>query len=751
VQQLTRGALPDGAEVHDLGAHRLRDLLEPEQVYQLLHPALPGQFPPLKTLADRPHNLPIQLTPLVGREDDVAAIQGLITQQGCRLMTLTGPGGTGKTRLALAVAAELLDDFRDGCWFVDLAPLRDPALVLSTIARTLGLRESSVRSVQDALSAFLAAKRLMLVLDNYEHVLAAAPVVSTLLQAGPGNVALVTSREPLHLRGEREFAVSPLTVPDLRRHASRTALAQNPAVALFVQRAQAAKADFVLTDENASDVAAICGRLDGLPLALELAAARVKVLPPPALLARLETRLPLLTGGPRDAPVRQQALRDTVAWSHDLLSEEERILFRRLGVFAGGWTFEAAEAVTNGDGRLDAFGGIISLVDKSLVRQIDQVEREPRSTMLETIREFAVENLRQHAEEEAAIRLAHAAFFADLALAARAELSAGVPETIRRVGAEEDNFRAMLAHLLETGDAETALRVVGSALCGYWIVAGGQFAEARAWLDRAFQHSATASCTARAWGLVGITFVALFQGDFAAARAAATECHALAHATDDRELAVKAPLSLYFVEEAAGRMEEAGRLATEAVAAARATNDPGTLGWSLVYLGTARSHSGDFGGAISTLEEALALFRGLGGAWAEASALGALAGVVRAEGDLERAARLYADALLVRRDAGVLSDAFDDLVGIAEVAQALGYLEAATRLLGGEDTYGAAFGSEGWGATPMLRAQARQALVEQLGDERFARAWDAGSALSIEQVIAEALALADDLSVPTEN
>ena len=284
-----------------------------------------------------------------------------------------------------------------------------------------------------------------------------------------------------------------------------------------------------------------------------------------------------------------------------------------------------------------------SLVDKSLVRQIDRADGEPRFTMLETIREFALEHLRQHAKEEGAMRLAHAAFFADLALAAWAELSAGVPEAIRRVRADEDNLRAMLAQLLESGDAETALRVAGGSLILYWIVAGGQFAEARTWLDRAFQHGAAASPAARTWGLRGLTMVNLFQGEFVTARTAATECRVLAQATGDPVLAAQGPLNLSYVEEAAGRFEEAARLATEAVAAARSVDDPGTLGWSLKTLGAAQSNAGDLDGAAAALEEALAVFRGVGGVWGEASTLMSLAGVAQAEGNFARAARLHAE------------------------------------------------------------------------------------------------------------
>jgi tetratricopeptide (TPR) repeat protein len=494
--------------------------------------------------------------------------------------------------------------------------------------------------------------------------------------------------------------------------------------------------------------AAICQRLDGLPLAIELAAARIKLLPPVALLARLDRGLPLLTGGARDVPERQRTLRNTIAWSHDLLRADERALFRRLGIFAGGWTLEAAEAVANPDETLDVLEGMASLVDKSLVR-LDESGSAPRYTMLETIREFALENLRQHAEEEAAIRNAHAAFFADLTLAARAAIWAGVPEAIRRVGAEEDNLRTMLAHLLETGDAETALHVAG-VLRGYWTVAGGQFTEARAWLDRALRAGSGASAAARAGAFYDLSQISLFQGDFVTARTAATECRVLAQASGDPVLARLGPFSLSTVAEAAGQLDEAARFALEAVAAARVVDDPVFLGWSLMILGSARWQIGDLPGATAALEEALALFRGLGGVWGEASTLMNLASVARAEGSLARATRLHADALRLRREAGLLADAYDDLVRIAEITQIMGNLEPAARLLGAEDTYSTVFRSVGWGVTQLRREQTRQALVEQLGDARFAQAWEAGRALSTEAAFAEALALADALAIPAE-
>ncbi|HLZ71093.1 MAG TPA: adenylate/guanylate cyclase domain-containing protein [Dehalococcoidia bacterium] len=451
---LVRGTLPAGATLTELGRHRLRDLREPELIHQLSEPGLPDTFPPLATFDARPNNLPLQLTSFVGRERELAEVTGLLREQ--RLVTLTGPGGTGKTRLALQAAAEALDAFPDGVFFVDLAPLADLALVPSAIAQALGVQEQPGVPAQQSLGYALRQKRLLLLLDNFEHLLEAAGLVGVLLQAAPALTALVTSRAPLRLRGEREYPVAPLPLPQSER-LTPAQTAGNPAVALFVMRAREVRPDFGLTEENTASVSAICARLDGLPLAIELAAARVRALAPAALLARLEQRLPLLTGGPRDAPARQQTLRDAIAWSHALLTSAEQALFRRLAVFAGGCTLDLAEAVcaddqsppqaddqasigavrerpvaaqpratasanpqpTNlsptlanaaravpepplpaltKDAILDT---IASLMEKSLLRENTGADGEPRYAMLETIREFALAELETSGDAEA--------------------------------------------------------------------------------------------------------------------------------------------------------------------------------------------------------------------------------------------------------------------------------------------------------------------------------------------------------------
>ena len=691
--------------------------------------------------------LPRPMTPLIGRERELAELSALLEQHATCLVTVTGPGGSGKTRLALEVGDRLQARFAGGMAFVDLAPVTDHALVLPTIASALGVRERAGQRLLDTLAAVLIRTRMAILLDNCEHLLVAAPDVAALFTAVPVLTVLATSREPLRLRGERVYPLLPLQLPDEDTHSGLDELAGVPAVALFVERARAADPAFVLAAENARAVAGICRRLDGLPLALELAAARVRLLPPEALLARLQQALPLLTGGSRDLPVRQQTLRGAIAWSHDLLSEGERALYRRLSAFTGGWTLEAAEAVANPDETLDVLDGMASLLDKSLVRQVDTEYGEPRFTMLETIREFALDQLKRHPSEEEAVRTSHAAYYADLALGACAGLRCGLPSAMQQMRAEQDNLRAMLARLLDNGDAETALRVAGSSLNVYWTIAGGQFGEGRDWLDRALRAGERASPAARAWGQNGAAWLALFQGDVATARKAAIACQSLAHGSDDPHLAITSPLVLCAVEDAAGRIDAAVPLAVQSVTAARALHDPCCLGWALWTLGTVQWRASNLGEATIALEEALAIYQELGSYWGQADTLMILANVARSDGDLARASRLQADALRARLDFGEMVGIYDDLVGLAAIAQAAGRFDSAARLLGAEETFRAFSGYEGYGVTPALREQTRQALVEHLGDASFEQAWDAGKGLSTKRAIAEALALAEELAV----
>ncbi len=455
-RDLVEQELPHDVSLRDLGMHRLKDLRGPQRLFQLVIAGLLADFPPLKTLDAHPNNLPVQPTPLIGREQEVAAVRQLLGHEDTRLVTLTGPGGVGKTRLGLQVAAELSDRFVDGVFFVNLAPIREPEFVLRAIAQTLEVKETAEQGQGQAqllhlLEASLREKHLLLLLDNFEQVTAAALQVAELLAACPRLKVLVTTRVTLHVRAEHEFAVPPLSVPDLKLLPDLVAFTQYEAVALFIQRAQAVKPDFAVTGANAPAVAAICVRLDGLPLAIELAAARIKYFPPQTLLARLEQGLAVLSGGARDLPARQQTLRGAIAWSYELLSPEEQKLFRRLSVFVEGCTLEATEAVCTAAGRLegDILEGLASLVDKSLLRQEEEAEGEPRFGMLQTLREFGLECLAD-AKETEATRHAHALYYLRLSEETEPHLKGTAPARwLTRLEQEHENLRAALDWLLE--------------------------------------------------------------------------------------------------------------------------------------------------------------------------------------------------------------------------------------------------------------------------------------------------------------
>jgi predicted ATPase/class 3 adenylate cyclase len=473
LSESTRALLDERFEVRDLGDHQLKDLSGSQRLYQLLVGGLPAEFPPLKTLDNRATNLPPQPNAFVGRAKELEEIGELLARDDVRLVTLTGTGGAGKTRLSLQVAASVVEDFDDGVFFVSLAPVRDWELVVPTIAQTLGLREQSGEPVVETLTEYLREKRMLLLLDNLEQVIAVAPVLAGLLASAPRLSLLATSRIPLHLTGEHTYAVRPLTLHE--------------SVSLFGERAHAAVAEFAVTDENEAAVAEICMRVDGLPLAIELAAPRVRSLPPPALLRRLDQRLKLLTGGARDLDERQRTLRGTIEWSYDLLLAEEKTLFARLGIFVGGCRLEAAEAVCDPDGAFGAalLDGLDSLVEKSLLRQRADSDGEPRFWMLETIREFALEQLEAAGEADAGRRL-HANWFAELAECLDTESRTGdQPASIARLEDDYANLRVAIDEARQERDGELLLRLV-TALWPFWSTRG-YVAEGRRALEDAFE------------------------------------------------------------------------------------------------------------------------------------------------------------------------------------------------------------------------------------------------------------------------
>jgi predicted ATPase/class 3 adenylate cyclase len=468
--------LPEGVSLRDLGEHRLKDLQRAEHIFQLVYPDLPADFPSIASLNRLPNNLPSQPSVFIGRHSELNEINELLVAEKVRMLTLLGPGGTGKTRLALQSGAELFDRFDDGTYFIDLAPIRDPDSVLAIIARTIGMNESSNGSMLNELKDQLQGKTMLLLLDNFEQVTSAAVQVADLLQYCPRLKLLTTSREALHVRGEHLYPVPPLGLPkqDLRRTTAED-LIQYEAVQLFLERALAVKPNFELSEENARVIAELCLRLDGLPLAIELAAARVRLFSPQALLDRLGSRLKVLKGGARDLPERQQTLRDTIDWSYELLSDQEKILFGVMSVFSGG-TFEAVEAVIEDlenliEQDIDVVEMLVSLVDKSLIRMSEDSKGEPRLQMLETIREYAAERLNDNPEFDAAVCRAHASYYADFAerlwgfmMGARRE------EALKEMETEVDNLQIAWRYWVEGGELEQLQKMVN----GLWLLYDGR-------------------------------------------------------------------------------------------------------------------------------------------------------------------------------------------------------------------------------------------------------------------------------------
>ncbi|HJP72051.1 MAG TPA: adenylate/guanylate cyclase domain-containing protein [Candidatus Limnocylindria bacterium] len=460
--------LPEGVTLRDLGEHRLKDLDQPERLWQLVIPGCRTDFPPVRSL-DVANNLPKRLTTFLGREREIAAVSELLARN--RLLTLTGPGGTGKTRLSLEVASRTMERYPDGVFFVELGPITDPDLVAPTIAQTLNLPDRGGRTAVERLVDHIGPKRLLLVLDNFEQVVDAAPSVRALLDACPNLTMLTSSRSVLHVSGEQEYPVPPLGLPDPARLPPLAALSQYEAVALFIERARAVKPDFDVTNDNAPAVAEICVRLDGLPLAIELAAARIRILTPQAMLSRLEHRLGLLAGGSRDLPERQQTLRGAIAWSHDLLDEADRSLFACTSVFVGGAGFEAIEEVCGDQTEADLLDALGSLVEKSLLRQSDGIGGEARFTMLETIREFAMEQAVERGRWDE-LKARHMALFASFAERAAADVMGPDKRTwLDRLEQDHDNLRAAFGAAIASGSAETALRM-GASLWRFWQMRG---------------------------------------------------------------------------------------------------------------------------------------------------------------------------------------------------------------------------------------------------------------------------------------
>ncbi len=659
ISQTTRDlvghGLPEGVSLRDLGDYRLKDLGRPVHLYQLVIDGLFADFPPLKTLDSRLHNLPVQLTSLIGREQEVTAVQNLLLREDVRLVTLTGPGGTGKTRLGLQVAAELCEVFTDGVFLVNLAPLSDPMFVLPTIAQTLGIGKGGGKPLLEHMREELQQKKVLLVLDNFEQVVSAAPHMTDLLVACPKLKLLVTSREVLRVRAEHEFVVPPLALPDRTSLAEQTELLHYAAVNLFHQRVMAVKPDFQITPANARAIAEICIRLDGLPLAIELAAARMKLLSPQALLARLSQLLQILTSGVRDSPARQQSLRNTIAWSYNLLKAEEQQLFRRLSVFNGGCTLEAIEAIQTALEKepdvVQVVDGVTSLIDKSLLQCTEQEDNESRLWMLETIREYAWECLRESGEEESILR-AHASYY--LALVEEAELhlkGAQQLQWLRRLDREQENLRAALGWLIAHEEGEKALRFCVS-LWLFWQTRG-YWSEGRRWLKTALAlPEAGKRTTLRAIVLSAAGELAAVQGDLQEAHVLLAESVALCRELDNDHGVVFPMSTLGRVMAQQGDHAAAASLLKECITLCRKSGSTWELSRSLLTLGYIAWLQGDLKQAIALTKESLMLAREMGDKGRIAHALNNLGHLFWDQGDLVQARAHAEEGLKLIRELG---------------------------------------------------------------------------------------------------